>query len=106
MDLKIDIDPAKIEAEVVKAIAASAFGDRLAKAVEAALASLGTSRTWNNELENWVKAEMHAIVRKQIETVYADTIRARILASLTPEVIAAMVTKVTERIMQQRVSEF
>lgn len=101
MDLKIEMDPKMIEAEVVKAIAASAFGDNLKKTVDAAIKNLGSGNWYSDALTKYVEAEMRTIISTTIQTQYADMIKAAIAKSITPDVLERAVEKVSNKVLNE-----
>jgi uncharacterized membrane-anchored protein YjiN (DUF445 family) len=103
LDVKVDISAADIEAQVVQAIAASAFGNKLKEAVEDALKSLGNRYTYDSELKKWVEQKMRAIVFEYVEknctAQIEESIKAWItsekLTEITNQVIGTVVSKLT-----------
>jgi hypothetical protein len=101
MDIKLDLDPKQIEQEVIRAIAASAFGDNLKKAVETAIKNLGNGNWYSDQLTKYVEAEMRTMISATIQTQYAETIKAAIAKSITPDVLERVVGKVSDKVLSE-----
>lgn len=87
MQIELKVDPASIEKQVTEAIVASSFGKQLTDAIEAAIKSLGSTYSWDNQLKKWVEAEMRKIVENTIESQYRAGIEAMLREKLTPQLL-------------------
>jgi hypothetical protein len=101
MQIELKMDPKQIEAEVINAIAASAFGERLKEAVDDALKQLGNRYTYDDQLKKWVEYEMRQIVEKYVKENYTTKLQEAIAAFLTPEVLNQATERAVANVMAQ-----
>ncbi len=99
MDIQLNLDPAKIEAELIKAIVATSFGKKLEEAVNKTLESMGRGEWYRDALQKIVEEKMREIIMVTLHTQFDDTIRAKIAAHITPEVLDSTVSKVADTVL-------
>lgn len=101
LDVKVDISAKDIEAQVVQAIAASAFGTQLKVAVEQAIKGLGSSYSYDNQLKKWVEDKMRDIVYEYVTTNYSAQVEEQIRAWLSTEKMKDATDKVLNALVQK-----
>lgn len=99
MNINVDIKAEDINRAVTDAIAKSAIGDLLEKAIKEQVAKL--SQSYNNPLEKVIEQQVFATVRKVLQEEYADTLKNMVRDKMTNKTIDAFVEKLWEYAWKQ-----
>lgn len=98
MDIKVDIDSAAVEAQLVQAIMGSAIGEHITLAINDVLNSKGYS--YSKLIENAVNSAVLDKVRLVVSALLADReseLVARVNAQLTDDLLTRMTSQLFSR---------
>lgn len=90
MEFQINLDPEQINKNITEAVAKSAIGKELQRAIEKAVKDL--SQSYNNPFEHIIKMEIEKLIREEV-TKHLDHIRDEVAKRLTTEVLNDIVSK-------------
>jgi len=81
MEIKVDLSAEQINGQICEAIAKSAIGEELQKAIEKEVKALSTS--YRNPFENIIKSQINTFIQQIVREQYSEQIKELVRAQVT-----------------------
>ena len=99
MDVKVDVDPKKVEEAIVNAVVQSSLGDKIRKVVEEELQKMGNSWDSNDPLSRAIRGELNSIAIEILRKEYKDKLTEAIKQKMSEDFVNKMVDKATMKLV-------
>lgn len=94
MEIKVDLTPEQINGQICEAIAKSAIGEELQKAVDEEVKKFSTS--YRNPFENIIRSHINTAAQELIQEKHSEQIQEMVREKVTEEFTEDLFTKLWE----------
>lgn len=99
MQINVDLEASKVNDAISKAVVESRLGEALKERIEKFLNNDGYGKPrFSDAMHHAVDSELQRILMDLIHNEYAESIREKVRAAMTEEVVTELVTKAIDKV--------